>query len=239
MLYSITTIFNTRELATIGWVMIFFIWMLLKQKSKLPKLLLNLIKTIVVMWKIILPMIGYIAITIFLLQEFLIWNNNLTKITIFWFFGWAFITLMNSSKLLSEKGYIKKVVHEILGLTVLISFITNFYTFSIWFEIIIVPFFVLLGGLIAYTDSDNKYKNVNTFMNWLAIILGVIFLGMNIYKTIINWDDFAAVDTLQEFTLPVLLSLMFIPFACILSIYNKWNQKRVIDQVRAENRAKK
>lgn len=226
---SAAMIFNTRELSIILWAFLFFTWMIVVQKSNLPSLFFNLIKTIATMWKVVLPMIGYVLGTVFLLQQFSIWNTDLIKVTIFWFFGWAFILFLNSPKIAAEKGYLKKIIRELVGLAAIISFIVHFYSFSIWIELMLVPLFVMLGGLLALTELSAKYKNVNIFLSAIAGILVLLFLVASIYKTVVNWNNFVTVSTLQEFLVPIILSLMFIPFAYGLSLYNKWEQKKIWD----------
>ncbi|NCS98855.1 hypothetical protein GW764_01575 [Candidatus Parcubacteria bacterium] len=123
-------VFNNRELASIIWVIILLIWTLIKSKD-FWKSLCGLVISIIRAWKIFFSIFIYTFFSIFVLYKIGIWNLSLIKITAFWLFGWAIIVLMNSSNNYKKQGYLKKIFKEIIGLTVIVSFISNLHSFSL------------------------------------------------------------------------------------------------------------
>lgn len=224
MFEQINSILNNREIATLLWIIVFLVWVAFKQFT-FYKSVLNLLKASMRLWKIFLVMFLYITLSMFILYKFNLWNFGLIKVTIYWFFGWAFIMLINAQKFGNEKGYVKKIIGEVMGLAVVISFIAEFYTFPLWVEIFFVPFTVLLVGFAAVSELYERYKEVSKFMNSIIIISSFGILGINLYRAISNFKNFAVFSTLQEFLLPVLLSLMLLPFIYILSKYLVWESK--------------
>lgn len=223
---SILHIFNNREIATIVWAIALLVWVLIKQPT-FYKSILGLLGSVVRMWKYFLPMLVYVALSIFILHKLCLWDTSLMKVTIFWFFGWAVVMFVNSMKIGRENGYLKKIIFDMVGLAIFISFISNFYSFSLWFELLLVPFVGLLAGMSALAGFDKKYDLVGKFTNGTLIGIGLIVFIVSLYKTVVHFNDFATVGTLQEFTIPILLSLMFIPFAYAFSLYGRWEQERV------------
>jgi hypothetical protein len=222
---SFLSIFNNREIATIGWAIMLLIWTLVRQPA-FYKNIIDLFSAAIKMWKYFLPMIIYIILNVFILEKIGLWNNTFIKVTIFWFFGWTIVMFINSVKIGKEKGYLRKIIFDTISLSVFISFISNFYSFSLWFELLLVPLVVLITGLSAVASFNEKNKLVKKFVDRIMICLGLIIFCISIYRTFTHFDDFATLNTLIEFLIPILLSIMFIPFACSLSIYNHWEQKR-------------
>lgn len=238
MIENITTVFNNRELASIIWALVLLVWVSMKSRD-FWKSVWGLIQATMGAWKIFALMFSYIAICLLVLYELKIWDPGLTKITIFWLFGWAIVMLMNSSKAGKEKGYLKKILGEIVGLTVIISFISNFYSFSLLVELFLVPFVVLFAGMAALAPYKPEYKQVGTFSNRVLAVFGLGVLGISLYITLCNFGDFATIGTLQEFLVPIVLSLIFIPFIYVFSAYSRWEQKRVIERALAENQSRR
>lgn len=219
-------VFNNREISTIVWTVILFAWILLKQPT-FYKNILDVLASTIKMWRYFLLMIIYISLSIFVLYKISFWDIDYIKIVVLWFFGWAIVMFVNSMKIGKEKGYLKKVILDMISLTVFISFISNFHSFSLWFELLLVPSVIMLAGMSAVSSFDQKYNLVGKFANSLLITIGLIVFCVSLYKTTIHFNDFANIGTLQEFMIPILLSLMFIPFACALALYGRCEQKRV------------
>lgn len=225
MIEKIGHIFSNREIATAIWLIIILLFVSLKSKT-FYRSLLGLLFASFRIWKIFLLMIFYITIIIFILYKSGFLNESSIKITIFWFFGWALVMVINSTKIWREKGYLKNIILEIIGLAAIISYILNFYSFSLLFELTIIPVVFLLAGVAAIAPYEPKNKKVGEFANTASMVIGVTIFVYSLYKTVIDFKSFATTDTFREFLIPVILSLMFIPFPYLLSIYSKWEQKK-------------
>jgi len=225
-------VFNNRELATILWAIVFLIWAAIK-----PNILHsigNLFNAVMRMWIIFLIMIAYVVLSVLVLRELSLWDMSLLKVTIFWFFGWAIVVLMNSNKVGVEKNYLKNTLTGMVGLTVLVSFIADFYTFPFFIEIFLVPFAVFITMLATYSGMKDTYRSIHMFLSWIMITFGILILGINLYRAISNFKDFATIGTLQEFLLPILLSIMFLPFIYLLVVCMKYQSQKVMDKFTKE-----
>jgi peptidoglycan/LPS O-acetylase OafA/YrhL len=184
-------------------------------------------------------MICYIATIIFILYKSSFLNESSIKITIFWFFGWALVMIVNSIKIGREKGYLKRIIIEIIGLTAIISYISNFYSLPLLFELIIIPVMFLSVGMAAVALNEPKNKKAGECANMMTTVIMVTIFVYSLCKTIINFKGFTTINILREFLTPVILSLAFIPFMYILSIYSKREQKITRERVLAKNSRKK
>jgi len=235
---DIFDIFNNRELAVVIWTVIFFVWILFAVPN-LHKSLWGILRSAFCLWKYFLLMFLYITGCVFFLYQIDIWNTDYLKVTLFWFFGWTIVMFMNALKIGKEEGYLKKVILELLGFTAVISFISNFYSFHLVIELFIVFSVVTLAAMSAYAPYRPEYKSVGRFSNAVLAILGLVVLVFSLYKIITSFNTFATSTTLQEFAIPILLSLMFLPFAYGLSMYSILEQKRLIQRVSGRKTSKR
>ncbi len=226
MTEEVTNIFTNREVALIIWVLIFGLWVFIKSTG-FYKSLWGVLVSATKMWKIFLPMVTYIVSCIFILYTLGFWNIEFIKITTFWFFGWAIIALLNSTKIRKENSYLRRIVFEILGLSIIVTFISGFYSFSLWIELIIVPIVAVFAGMSAVAAYNKEYESVGIFSDWFLGVLGIGVLVISLFRVSINFNNFATLSTLQEFITPILLSLMFLPFMYIVSLYSDWEQRKL------------
>lgn len=219
------TIFTTRELATFFWVAIFLLWVLTKKEVRGS--IWVFLKSVARLWKFFFLHFLYISLIFVILYETITWNTHLTKITIYWIFGWSLISFANSAMIHRKKGYLVKIFREILNVTVLITFIVNFYTFPILVELFLVPFVFLVITLTAVAEMKDEHKEASVFLNYTQIIFGFGILSFSLYQVLVNIQTFASYTTLLEFLLPIILSLMLLPFLYGMSLYGEFEQKRV------------
>jgi hypothetical protein len=225
MIENLLTIFTSRELATIFWVGVLAIWVL--SYKTVRESLWGVIKSIFSMWKYFLLLLLYISLFIFLLYKISLWNTDLLKVTIYWIFGWSIIAFVNINRIHNEKGYLRKVAIEIAGLAVLIAFFVNFYTFPFWFELFLVPFAVLLSLLSVVAGMKQEQKQVHEFLGYVQITFGTAILFFCLYQAITDISAFANFTTLHEFLLPVVLSVMLLPFLYLMSMYGEYEQRKI------------
>ena len=216
-------ILSIREIAIIILAVPFFTWMMWQKKFR--KNVLGLLISTLKLWKMLLGMIIYVIGSIYILNKFGLWNIILLKIALFWFFGWAFFMILDSTKIKKEKGYFKKTIIKIISFTVLVSFITNFYTFNIYVEVPLILFIATVSALSAFADIQ-KNAFVSKFSNGILVTFGSTVIIINLIKAMLNFHEFATFSTLREFLLPILLSLMFLPFLWGWSVYVEYESKK-------------
>ncbi|MBK6739561.1 MAG: hypothetical protein IPG64_17780 [Haliea sp.] len=119
----------------------------------------------------------------------------------------------------TTKGIQKKSAKDILSITVLLEFLVDFYTFSLLAELVIIPVLTLLVCLQVVAKSNEDHKQVASLIDGVLGVLGVIVLCNAFYDLIVGFGAFANAETLVDFATPLLLSLSFLPFIYLLSIY--------------------
>jgi len=212
-------IFNTREKAIAVWIVLALIFILAKKNirelfSEMFKLLFSkkilLVNTITLL---------YVSIVILLLYRIHLWNFGLLKDSIYWVTGTAIVLLFNIIDANKEKQFFKKITLDSVKLMIIIEFIVNFYTFNFWIELLLVPIFFLIGGLIAISETEKKYQQVNNFLNSVTSIIGIYFLVYFFFKLATDYHTFINLDSFHVLIHPPILTITFIPFLYLFALF--------------------
>jgi len=215
-------ILDNREISIIIWLGILFLWFLFKKDSRRSiNAVLNSLTQKAIFISLVL-MCFYVGGIIYLLSYWGMWDIFNLSDTVVWFFGSAFVMHMNVTNI-GKDGYLRKTVTDNLKMVALIGFITNFYVFPLWGELILVPILFFIGGMLGVASTDKKYKPVENSMNAILVFIGFVFLLYAVYNITIDYAGFVTWDNLLDFLLPLILTIGFLPFAYLLAVYTVYD----------------
>lgn len=217
---DIQAIFNNRELALLLWILIAILAVLFTKARK------SLVPIIQILTKkeflVIFSLIGAYLFTIILfLKNLGIWDYANLKDVLIWLFsvGLILVFKINNAK---SNAYFKDIFFSAIKWTIVLEFIVNLYSFSLFAEIIILPILVLLATTQAVADLDEKHKIVSKFLQNVIAIAGLAIFSYSLYKTIVNFKDILSFKTLVTFLLPSTITILFIPFVYFLALYSTY-----------------
>lgn len=210
-----TEIFNNRELAIIIWLTIALL--LLSFKKGIFNSYLDILKAFFQdkIITAILVSIIYVEIIILILAIFNFWQTIDLKDTFLWYIGSGFLLMLGSNKALEQDDYFKKVFWKSFKLIVLLEFITNLYTLSLIWELILIPiltFFVILDTVAGY---KKEHKSVKVLTQVILTIFGFSIFIFSLTKIGSDFNRFINTETFRIFMIPIILTLAFIPFLYI------------------------
>ena len=215
-------IFNNREIAIPIWLFALFIFMLFNESIRSS--MFNLVKAFFhkKILLTILLIILYFSAMLVLLYLVKFWNTALLKDSIIWLVFTGLLTCFNPVTAKQNEKVFRKIIRENLSIVLVLEFILNTYTFSLVVELILLPVLTLIILFAEVSKTNSKYKSVENVMTRLEIVLSFIILISSIYKTLKNFDSFWTIDTLRSFLLPIVLTIMFIPFIYFLVLYSRY-----------------
>lgn len=217
-----TDIFNSldsRELATAIWLAIFIFWCLTKPGiRKSLRSLFSATTALPIVVSLTLAM-SYITIATVILQSLDMWTIKQLKITVLWYFLAAIPSLMDTPEISKNPASLKNAIAKNFKLSLILDLFINLFKLPFLAELIFVPFSALLGGLLAVAHLDKKYAPVQKLLNGILILIGLVFLAYETYKITTSFDEIANMDTLRDFTLPLIYNIAFIPFLWAIAIY--------------------
>lgn len=211
--------FNNREIAIILWLLIFFVLVLFQKKIRTSLFSVLKVLTSKKFILLIFSMLLYVSLIIYLFHKIGLWDASMIKDAILWFFGVAFIMVINSNKAREEKHYFQKVLLDNLKLVVLLEFIINLYVFNLVIEIIIIPILFIIAMLLAYAESKKEYGFVKKVLNYILGIIGICFIMFALSNIFIDFRSLANLDNLRSFLLPPVLILTFLPFIYLFVLF--------------------
>lgn len=238
---NLCNIFSTRELALIIWIVIFIMVLLGWSKGRyhLKKIIESaFVPNLVVIY---FSLIIYISTIVVLLWRFSFWNISLLKDTIFWFLFSALGVFFSLNKV-KDVSYFGQLIKKSISVTVIIEFFVNLYAFNLWIELIIFPCLVFIVMLSTYSEisaeTNKEHKKVNSCLNQLLGVIGLIYIGFALYKTIMEFKTVPWVDVSKQFILPVILTVSSVPYFWGLALYMKYESMFVANNRIFKDRSK-
>lgn len=213
--------FSNRELSIAIWIFILFIFCIFSSKIRKP--LLNAMKAFFA-WKLTVLyvlMILYISAVALIFYFLGIWKIAHLPMTILWIICVAFIMLFKFSQI-EDKGYFINLIKDNFKGLVFIEFIVNMYVFNLWVELILVPFFAFIGGMLAIADTDSQYDVVKKVLNFIISFMGLIFLCYAIYMVLNDLKYFLTRENIEYFILPIIFSIMLLPFVYFSALFSSY-----------------
>ena len=212
-------LFNNREIAVSIWIFIFLCWAFTKQdvRESIKHVMLAFCHRAIL--TIFALMAGYIYLVVDFLSYSGLWNLDQLKNTIMWFFFVALVELFKANAIGEEESYFKKSIKGHFKLLVILEFIVAFQSFSLVAELVIVPLSTLAVLILAFSELKEEYKSVESLMSWVISIFGVCMIGFGLYFIASNFDNFAQSNTLMDFSTPIILSVLLLPFIFLVSVY--------------------
>lgn len=209
---------NGREKAVIVWLLI-FLFLALSQKN-IRNSMLGVLKAFF-QKKIItvfLAMFVYVFFIILLFSKLQIWNVSLTKDTIFWILGSAFVLLMNVNNATQDDHHFKKILLDNLKLILVLEFIITLYSFNFWLEMIFVPVMFLIVAMGAMAEIKKEYLLVKKLIDYVLAFIGIFLIVFAASKIIGDYQGFVKANNLHSFVLPPLMTLVYMPFLYIFAL---------------------
>ncbi|MCG6191486.1 hypothetical protein [Maribellus maritimus] len=161
----------------------------------------------------------YLFLMFYALYKVKFWDLAYLKDSLLWLFTVGFVLMFKSVEA-KNFTYFKNILRESLKWTVLFEFIINFYSFSLITEFIMLPVLVFIATTQAFSELDKTNIQVTKLLTNILSIIGFVFLGFSIYKTIIGFETFFSFTTLRIFIFPIVLTTLFLPFIYFLSLFS-------------------
>jgi hypothetical protein len=216
-------IFSTRELSLLLWISVILIAILLVKsirKSIFAIFRLFFSKQIL---PVVIALTIYTLLSVLFLKQVSLWDKSLIKDTVFWFIGFAMVIFFTINKA-KDTSFFKTILKECFKWTIFIEFFVNLYTFSLITEIIMLPIIVLFGVTQAVAQTDKKNEAASKLLTNLLAIIGTVYIGYALYKTITAFKDIWTLQNLQTFLLPLLLTVLLLPYFYLVALYMHYQE---------------
>lgn len=213
-------IFTTREIAIFIYGILLLTYILIRNKGK--KNLLPVIKA-ACHKQIIIPFCVLVLLAIGFVYGCTyspIWDWLYVKDIVFWTLFAGVPVCFNATSRQLEEHYFRNIIVDNLKFTALVEFISGTFTFSLIGELVLQPVLVFL--MILQSSLVKKTETTKKVVDGIVGVTGLIIVGLTI-KTIIDAvGEIYYVDILVGLTLPIILSIIYLPVAYLFALYAKY-----------------
>lgn len=220
-------ILNDREIAIALWLLAFLAYTLFAPKMAGVRSAFKGVLSAFFAKQIMIVlglMIAYMSVVIYWLSKIDLWNMEQLKNTIFWCASVGFVSLSKLESIKKDRSFFKHSLINNLKLLAVIQFIVGVYTFPLLVEVMLVPILALISGMLAVSETDEKYRQVKTLLEYLLSLFGMALLIYTLYMLVTDFGEFGKEKTAYDFFVPSLLTLSYLPFIFIMMIYSTYEQ---------------
>lgn len=209
---------NNREISTLVWSTIAIAAFALKRegRSAMWAVVRSLCQPILLSALAVATV--WIGGCVYLMEREGFWEIGNLKTTVVWAITFAFVTMFDVERI-GKPGFADKVVRDTINATAVVVFIAEFATFGLLAELAFVPFLVFLTLLRAASETKAELATVRKLLNGLAIFVGMGIFAYSVFMIVKEFTAFAQVSTALDFTVPIILSVLFLPF---IFVFGRW-----------------
>jgi hypothetical protein len=208
--------FSSREIAIGIWLIILAIAALLYTETR--QIIFDFVSIFLSRLVFVLVALIYTVGVVSLLASNGFWRVDLAKDTVIWFVFSALPVSFTYMMLQDESEVVKSALRANLGTLVLVEFIINTQTYSLWLELLVLPFASFVVMLDAFVSLDDRHKDTASLTGWVLTLMGLWIGGRAIYGAIVDYESYISIGTVSSILLPLLLAVFHSPLNfCILS----------------------
>lgn len=166
----------------------------------------------------------YLSAIIYIFYSIGLWETSLFKDFIFWLLTSAFVMLLSFNKLKNNNDF-KNILLKLLTINIILEFIASNYNFSLIIELLLIPFATFISILIIVAQQKkNENEKVIKLLNLLLSYIGLAIFCYVIYNLIKSPSELFTVKNLKSFLFSPLLTILFIPFIFLVTVYSKYEE---------------
>ena len=228
--------FNNREKALIVWFL--FFWILALSRKEVRVSFYGVLKALVNKYILatLAAMVLYTSIEIFSLCKIGLWQTTLTKDTVFWILGTAFVLLLNINTASKDERFFRKILLDNVKFVLVFEFLVNFYTFPLLCETILIPFIFVFAGMAAIADRKVEDKSTKKLVDFSLGVFGIFILVFSFVKMLSDFQGFATSENLRTFILPPLLTVGYMPFMYLVALFMAYEDFFILLDLRVGKR---
>lgn len=222
-------ILSNREWAVVIWGLLFLTYVCRTRSVRTS--IINVIKAFFAP-KVILTFlitVSYISLSCWVFCRLNLWDMSMLKDTAL-YSAWSVAVII---RVIDEryKTTFKEIATEHIAVNAILLAIIDFYSFRLTTELILVPIIFFIAILELYSRKQEENKVVNKFLKVVMRIIYASLFAICVYKIIQEPTSLFSRDFINSLMLPIILTLLLLPYYYLLSLYAVYEQCLVILKV--------
>lgn len=216
---------SNRELALLIWLSLVFALGLVRNETRraLGHMLTSVLHPDILLSLAIASL--WVLGCILLLKDLCLWTPSNSKTTIVWSLTFAIVSLFGFQKIETDPAFLRNAVSGILSVTAIIVFVAELYSFSLVAEMILLPVLSVVAFMYAIAERKPEYSPVKSLCMAILVMAGIFYFGYGLFNAVGNFHRLDLWFLVREFTHPILLSLLFLPFVYLVYLCVTYQSK--------------
>lgn len=169
--------------------------------------------------------LAYVSGVVFGLSEMSLWSRELLDVTVFWFFGAGLWMFSAAGFHAADRDLFRRIIRRrLLAGVLVIEFIANLYVFNLVVELLLILGVTFLVLLDAVATTKPEFARVKNLTEGALAVFGVFLLVRAANIALSDAGSFTTSETVMRFLLPILLSVIFLPFVYVLAVWVLYEQ---------------
>jgi hypothetical protein len=213
---------NTREVAALVWFGLLAIGFVAAPLTRrhVPQLLQALVKS-----SILVPfatMVVYVAAVVAGAWWLGVWEWGLLKDTLVWFITTAVVLFFNLNAAMTDRGFFRRAATQTLEFSILAQFLLGLFPLSLPVEFFLQGFVAFLAIISVFSQAKPDLLAAKRVADAILVGIGLVLVVLAVVDAATTWDTLKPVELLEQFFLPVVLTLTVLPFIYVLASFGAY-----------------
>jgi hypothetical protein len=205
------SVLSSREWATVFWLVVFLC--LVMAKPSLRRSMAGAFRAFLA-WKvsaIVVVVAAWLGLLVVAGRAVGLWNSGIWKDTVVWFVASGVVLGFAALRATKDGAFFKSELKKLLGISVLIQFLMNLYTFHFFVEVPLQALLMLLFALSVHTAHHDKQAQVKRLVDGTIGVIGFSALAATIWGIVESWGSLDMRQKLLELAFSVWVPLLMLP----------------------------
>lgn len=210
---------NNRQIATLIWASVILAYCLTVPgvRSSLAKAARTALHPKI--WSIVVLLGAWSLALVHLGSRLGLWTDDLAADTWFWFFTTALVLLFNFERASKEPDFFITASKEILGLTLVLGFLSDLFVVSIPIEFMAQGLLTFVALLAVVAAREEKTQSVRKLADGCLSAAGLTVLALAVVSLVRTWSTDELPDLARQLLMPVWMTTGVLPYVYCVGLY--------------------
>lgn len=203
---------NNRQWALIFWVVAFIAWVLYRPDTRASTL--SVLRAAVAP-KILVSMsvlAAWVVGLVYLASQVGLWDADRVTDTVFWFVTAGLVLFGRFGNVSKERHFVRRAAFTTLEVSAVVEVLSEVVVLAFAAEFVLQPSLALLGALSVVAAQKQEHRQVKRLVDALVAGVSLGLLLFVVVSVITNWGSLDKADLLQQFMLPIWLTIGVLPY---------------------------
>lgn len=209
---------NNRQWASIFWITAMLIWVLIRRDTRSSA---RDVLSAALSAKILGPLgvfVVWILGLVYLASQVGLWGAERVADSVFWFITAGLILFGRFDKVGRENGFVRRTALATLEVSALVQVLSEVFVLNLAVELVLQPVFALFVCVSVVAAQNAEHRQVKMLVDGLILIGSLLLLVYVVVSIVSNWDALDKRDLLQQFALPVWMTMGALPYIYLLGL---------------------